>query len=235
MADIHGNLDALETVLEFLKGQRIDQYVCLGDVVGYGADPRACLETIRQTVSVLVAGNHDHAAVGLTPTDHFNRDARRAVLWTSDQLTEEDKGFLKAVPLLVETEFGTVVHATPEAPHQWRYIYTDLDAMVCFESLKTQMCFLGHSHVPIVFQSGDQVSYTTRPRVKLGKERKYIVNVGSVGQPRDGDCRACVVIYDEDERIVETHRLQYNMEQSQGKIRKAGLPDSLAARLAYGQ
>lgn len=235
LADIHGNIDAMEKVLEFLDGQSIDQYACVGDVVGYGASPRLCLERIRSITSLVVAGNHDHAAVGLTPVDHFNRDAKRAVLWTSQQLEEEDKKFLKELPLMVDTEFGTLVHATPDAPGRWHYIYTDLDALLCFEVFKTQICFTGHSHIPIIFASGDPVSYTTRPRVKLSKEKKYLVNVGSVGQPRDGDCRSCVVIYDDEERIIETHRISYDIEKSQSRILSAGLPDSLAIRLALGQ
>jgi len=235
MADIHGNLVALEEILGFLEEQKVDQYVCLGDIVGYGANPSECIARVREKECLCVPGNHDAAAVGKTSIANFNKDAKEAVEWTSGQLSESDRIFLMNLPLKVEMDYGTLVHATPDAPGAWHYIYTDLDALLCFEAMQGKVCFIGHSHVPVVYFSGDSVGYTRKPKVKLSKKRKYLVNVGSVGQPRDGDARSCVVIYDDEQMIVETFRVRYNVERSQSRILAAGLPHSLAYRIEFGQ
>jgi len=235
MADIHGNLVALEEMLGFLDEQGVDQYACLGDIVGYGANPSECVSRVKALTPLCVPGNHDAAAIGTTSIANFNRDAKIAVQWTADQLTGEDKEFLGNLPLRLDAEFGTLVHATPDTPGAWHYIYTDLDAHLCFEAMDGKICFIGHSHIPILYSSGTPIGYSRKPKVKLSKGKKYLVNVGSVGQPRDGDARSCAVIYDDEQMTIETHRIPYDVERSQDRILAAGLPESLAYRLEFGQ
>ncbi|MCD5397871.1 metallophosphatase family protein [candidate division NPL-UPA2 bacterium] len=233
-SDIHGNLEALQAVLDALRKEDIDNYICLGDIVGYGANPRECLELIEDLNPVAIAGNHDYAAVKLTNINYFNSDAKEAILWTQNQLKEKEKKFLNALRLVHNFPDFTIVHATLKAPEEWRYILSTYEAKESFQLLTVPLLFTGHSHVPIVFEGNARYRYDFRKTVNLEEGRKYIINIGSVGQPRDGDPRASFALYDTESRLVEVKRVEYNIPETMKKIIEAGLPRMLAWRLSQG-
>lgn len=236
ISDIHANLEALQAVLDHLNTENIDRYICLGDIVGYGANPNECVEWVRNLTEYVVAGNHDWAAVGKTDISVFNLYARRAVLWTSDALTALSRSYIEQLPLRHLEEDGLFVHSTPDAPERWRYILSSYDALWVLRRLEQRICVVGHSHHPVAF------SWDTNERVRvqppcltLQEGIRIIVNVGSVGQPRDGDPRACYGVLDMDQQTIEVKRVSYDIQTAQEKIRRAGLPEYLAERIARGQ
>ncbi|MBU3933542.1 metallophosphatase family protein [bacterium] len=234
--DIHANLEALDAVLAALAGERIDRYLCLGDIVGYGANPRECIAEIKKIDAPTIAGNHDWAAVGLFDIAYFNPAAKAAVLWTRQNLAYEDKEFLKNLDLIHREEELTLVHASLQNPGQFEYILDISSAARTFELLRTRLCFIGHSHAPLIFiKEGENYSFTFQAKVKLKASRMYIINAGSVGQPRDADPRASYVVYDSESEDVEIKRVPYDVQKAQEKIIKAGLPTTLAERLAAGR
>lgn len=236
LSDIHANYDALETVLGILEKENIDNYVCLGDVVGYGAEPSRCLQTVREKCVACIAGNHDFAAVEKTNIEFFNQFAKEATLWTRKQLSEEERKWLEELPLVqdVDDQF-TIVHGTLYSPPLFDYIQTSFDAYLSLQVLQKQVCFLGHSHVPITFLMSDSIKYTLDPEIKLEEGVKYLVNVGSVGQPRDDNPKAAFAIYDTDKSVVEIRRVEYDIESTISKIGNAGLPEVLGERLRFGR
>lgn len=233
--DIHGNSEALAAVFADIEKECVDRYVCLGDIVGYGAEPRECLREIRSRGIDTVLGNHDSAAVGDTPLDYFNPYARVAVEWTAKKLSEDEEEWISGLPLVRNYDGFTVVHATLSNPKEWDYILGLDSARKCFELLATQVCFVGHSHVPVVFMSDGSITFSRESETVLEKGCRYIVNAGSVGQPRDGDARASYAILDWKAGRVEIRRVPYDYESTQEKILKAGLPPSLALRLGLGR
>jgi len=235
ISDIHGNREALDTVLEKIAELKCDEMICLGDIVGYGAEPGYCLDRVRETCKVVVAGNHDYAALGKINIDYFNPHARQATLWTRDKLSEEQKQYLSDLPLTVVLDSCTVVHGSLDSPELFDYIQTSYDAYLTMEQLTNRVCFIGHSHVPITFLLDEVITYTLDATMDLAAYRKAIVNVGSVGQPRDNNPLACFAIYDESEVSVEVLRVPYDIERSAAKILEAGLPDFLAERLIVGR
>ena len=235
LSDIHGNLEALRAVLDALREEDVDSYVCLGDIVGYGANPRECLELIRRLDPATVAGNHDYGVAGLTEISYFNSDAREAVLWTQNQLEEKDKKFLAELEPVHNFPGFTIVHATLKAPEEWNYILSTYEAHQNFQLLTTCLLFVGHSHVPIIFEKNAGCRYYTRETVNLEEGRKYIINVGSVGQPRDGDPRASFALYDTESQVVRVRRVEYNITGAMKKIVESGLPEKLAWRLSLGE
>ncbi|HBE73850.1 MAG TPA: hypothetical protein DDW31_07190 [candidate division Zixibacteria bacterium] len=239
ISDIHSNREALDAVLDDIGRRGAERVVCLGDVVGYGAEPGACLAEVRKRTELIVAGNHDWGAVGKVDLNFFNRSARTAAEWTAGELTEPERIFLAQLPLTLGqggAEGFTAVHSTPDHPQEWRYILSIDEAEFQFERMAQPLCFVGHSHQPIAWQchSGGRCSVVSREYLLMEPDRRYIVNVGSVGQPRDGDPRACYAVYDDQRREVVVHRVEYDVASAQGKILKAGLPRRLAERLASG-
>lgn len=239
-SDIHGNLEALQTVLsEFEKEQREGECtpVCLGDVVGYGPNPRECIEQIRKRNIVTLAGNHDYAAIGKMDISYFNPYAKDAVLWTKSVLSNEDMDFLESLPLRRVIGNMTVVHATPCEAEQWNYLFTLYDAQHNFECFETQVCFVGHSHQPIFIIQKETRDCWVHPHSILSFRDgwKYIINVGSVGQPRDGNPWSACAIYDEDTQTVEIRRMKYDIVLTQAKMREHCLPDFLIERLELGR
>jgi predicted phosphodiesterase len=235
LSDIHGNLEALHSVLRAAHEMGVEQLVCVGDLVGYGADPGPCIDTARAECRAIVAGNHDHAAAGLEDLNYFNPVAKEAMRWTIRELGSEHKQYLGRLPLLRHVECCALVHATPLEPETWGYVMTVEDALRQRNSFEEKICFIGHSHVPFVFEfcpSGHAVR--PLPRVKLSPDCRYLVNVGSVGQPRDGDPRAAFCVYDLDAGSLEIVRTDYPISSVQKKILDAGLPPFLAQRLALG-
>ena len=239
ISDIHGNIDALESVLPEIEAEKPDRIICLGDIVGYGAAPSECLNKVRSIADVIISGNHDAGVVGKNSLDNFNPVAKEAIIWTKKQLSEVDLSFLKDLPLIHSENNLLFVHAVPSKPYSWSYIFTLGDAIEEFSFFLFLFCFVGHSHQPgIFYENGDgRHGMNVNSQCEIKSDFRYIINVGSVGQPRDGDPRACFGILDieGDEGMFEFKRVPYNIEQAQKRILDAGLPEFLAIRLALGR
>jgi diadenosine tetraphosphatase ApaH/serine/threonine PP2A family protein phosphatase len=235
LSDIHGNLEALRAVLAD-AADRVDDVLCLGDIVGYGADPGPCVDLIGTRAHAVVAGNHEHGVVGRLDLGWFNRHARAAAEWTREQLDGDRTAYLDALPLTAVVEDAVLVHASPRQPHEWDYLVTAEDGLGAFAAFDTRLCFVGHSHVPGVWSLGSWGPDYDRGDVdvELAAGRRYIVNVGSVGQPRDRDARAAYAVWDVDVRRITIRRVRYDVATTRAKIAGAGLPSFLADRLAAG-
>ena len=235
LSDIHGNLEALQAVLADCA-DAVDAVVCLGDTVGYGPDPLPCVELVAQAAEATVAGNHEHAVAGRMGLEWFNRYARAAAEWTRERLDEDHRAYLGALPLVREVAGATLVHASPAQPDEWEYLVTAADGFHAFAHFATRWCFVGHSHVPGAWSLGssgpEHLPHATRVEAERG--RRYLVNVGSVGQPRDRDPRAAYAVWDVDAGHVEIRRVAYDHVATRRKIVEAGLPRFLADRLAAG-
>ncbi|MFQ6103189.1 MAG: metallophosphoesterase family protein [Candidatus Glassbacteria bacterium] len=235
VSDIHSNLSALLAVMSHIDGLKADTIVCLGDIVGYAADPGDCIKIIREKATTIVAGNHDAGTTGTTPLEHFNFLAREAILWTRGILKSEEIEFLEGLPYTSESEDCLLVHSSPVAPREWPYIFSREQAWQAFNSCTNEVIFVGHTHRPMVFSAGGDGLRVHQPgEVKLVKGERYLINVGSVGQPRDGDPRASFATYRSDNRTIEFHRIPYDIEKTQDGIIKADLPLDLATRLGIG-
>ncbi len=255
ISDVHGNLDALEAVLEDAQGgQGVDQLWCLGDLVGYGPQPNECVALLRERGALCVAGNHDWAATGKMDTADFNPEAMEAALWTGTQLTAEHREYLNALPEQMqageESEF-TLVHGSPREP-VWEYLTHVSVARLNYDYFQTPYCLVGHTHVPLVFQrpTADErpPQYRTvvpvQDRVLTLGENRLIVNPGSVGQPRDGNPQAAYMLYESAAGTgssgrrtggtLTLRRVTYPIGSVQEKMRAAGLPQRLILRLTYG-
>jgi predicted phosphodiesterase len=235
IADIHANLEALQVILEDTKAQKCTHYACLGDVVGYNANPKECLDIIRTMAMPCVKGNHDEYCSIDTNLEGFNPHAAEAVNWTRRQLTEEDRQWLRELKYIRLVASFSVVHATLDGPQRWGYVFDRLAAAASFTYQNTTVCFFGHTHVPVAFIRDTVVRGGTYSKFKVEPGRKYFINVGSVGQPRDNNPKAAYVTYDLDEGLIELRRLDYDIPTAQAKIRAAGLPERLAERLAIGR
>ncbi|HEX7078706.1 MAG TPA: metallophosphoesterase family protein [Candidatus Eisenbacteria bacterium] len=236
LSDIHANLEAFQAVLQDVDGRRPDRVICLGDVVGYGASPNECLDLVRERCDVVLLGNHDAAASGGPEVSRFNIYARVAAEWTAKTLTREHREFLQKLPLTA-TEGGCYcVHASPATPRDWEYLLDRFDAEPQFAYFTEPVCFIGHTHQPAAFMADPggtrQIAVSG---LRLDPKRRYILNVGSVGQPRDRDPRACYVVFHEGSGEVEYVRVPYDVESAQARIRTAHLPEVLATRLATGE
>ena len=235
IADIHANLEALEVVLADTKKEKCTHYACVGDVVGYNANPKECLDIIRDMGMPCVKGNHDEMCSGEVDLEGFNPHAAFAVTWTRRQLTGPDQQWLRDLKYLRLVANFSMVHATLDGPQRWGYVHDRLEAAASFTYQNTSVCFFGHTHVPVAFIRDTVVRGGKYSKFKIESGRKYFINVGSVGQPRDGIPKAAYVIYDLNEGTIELRRLDYDIPKTQAKIRAAGLPERLADRLAYGK
>ena len=238
LGDIHGNLAALETVLACLSKENIDQLISVGDVVGYGAAPRECISMLREAKAVVVLGNHDAAAIQRLDMVYFNAYAREAVLWTQRVLSKEDRAWLTALPLARHLEHCSVAHGTLYRPELFDYIQTPEDADPSLDIMPLPVCFVGHSHVPVTLMrmkdDPTRTAYTVDPEIDVEDASRALVNVGSVGQPRDEDPRTGYAIYDSELSRVWIHRVHYDIQREADRIRRAGLPTRLADRLFLG-
>ena len=237
LGDIHANLIALQAVLADAEERGgFDQIWCLGDTVGYGPDPGLCLGLLRRYSLLAVAGNHDHAATGQMGVDEFNGPAAEAARWTAQQLTEEDRDFLSGLPLTATSDDFTLVHGSLREP-LWEYLLSEESALATFQLLSTRFCLVSHSHIPFVCQEhqGDPtfMDFTEDQQFHLNEER-WIINPGSVGQPRDRDPRPSYAVYDSGQGAISRHRVSYDIGETQERMRKAGLPHRLIDRLNYG-
>jgi predicted phosphodiesterase len=235
IADIHANLEAFQTVLQDTKEQQVTHYACLGDVVGYNANPKECLDIVRDMNIPCVKGNHDEYCSSSIPLEGFNPNAAAAVRWTREHLTDKDREWLSDLKYTKMVANFTLVHATLDAPQRWGYVFDKLAAAASFPYQNTQICFFGHTHVPVAFMRDTVVRGGTYSKFKIDPSKKYFINVGAVGQPRDNNPKAAYVIYDMDAGTIELRRLDYDIPAAQKKIRAAGLPDRIADRLAYGK
>ncbi len=237
LSDIHANLEALKNVLRDIEQQGVEKIHFLGDVVGYGCNPNKCIKLVNEHCEIKLLGNHDYAAMGLESTSSFNQVAQTSMEWTIEKLTK------KSLRTLADFELDAVyldyrlVHASPGHPEQWNYILNRDQAAEEFDKFDESVCFLGHSHLPVIFILDEEGSITQSGRQKLtiSDKERYIVNVGSVGQPRDNDPRSCYVIVDHENREIEYRRVEYDINKVQEKMRKAMLPDFLIERIAVGR
>jgi len=232
-SDIHSNLEAFDTVLDALSKEAIDSYLCIGDIVGYAANPRECIKRFQELSCISVIGNHDAAAAGILDSEYFNPTAKIAIFWTQQIISDKDKQFLGSLEYTYQNEDLILVHGTLNNPERFHYLLDASLAIKTFELMHRPVCFVGHSHIPAIFiQDNSKISAVNEFKIDISKDRKYIVNVGSVGQPRDSDSRAAYCIYDTDSHLIEIKRIEYNIKETQEKIIRAGLPKSLATRLA---
>jgi predicted phosphodiesterase len=241
LADIHANLSALEAVLADIKMKGLTGDIwCLGDVVGYGPDPHQSIELLRTHNPLCVAGNHDWAAIGKLNTSDFNPEAAEAVRWTSRQLKSEDILFLEGLPLKAENGEFTLAHGSPRDPIS-EYLLSRDEAEQNLAYIKTAYCLVGHTHQPRIFEFRRPGSTISIPETEIFSrginlaDSRWIINPGSVGQPRDGDPRASYAVYDTDTRKVKLLRVEYDIAATQGRMKQAGLPNSLISRLSAGR
>jgi diadenosine tetraphosphatase ApaH/serine/threonine PP2A family protein phosphatase len=236
VSDVHGNLEALEAVMADIAKHKPASIVCLGDFVGYGGSPNECIDRLRPRIEHAVAGNHDLAACGKIKLTYFNSNAAQAARWTEVQLTPENRAYLEALPFSVRWRDALLVHASPTQPEEWHYVLSPMEAQEEMRAYEEALCFIGHSHYPGTFdRQGDRIRYTRTAEVRLEKGHRYLVNAGSVGQPRDGDPRAAYVLYDELDRVLRHVRVEYDIAGAMKRILDAGLPRFLADRLQWGE
>ena len=236
--DVHGNRPAFSAVLAAADEARVDEIWCLGDLVGYGAEPDACVELAERHCSVCLAGNHDLGVIGVLSLEDFSRGARIAAEWTRDTITEETREFLQALLPMGEAAGYGLFHASPRDP-VWEYVLSGLTAELCFDATDFRVSFIGHSHVALSFNRpvGESTTGSTR---REGDEMEltdgeWLINPGGAGQPRDGDPRAAWLLLDTDRQVARWCRAEYDIPAAQAAIRAARLPESLAERLQYGQ
>jgi len=239
ISDIHSNLEALEAALDFLRD--VDALICPGDIVGYGPNPNECCDIIRERGVITVLGNHDAAVIGQMALDWFNPLARAAIEWTADQVTAANRAFLESLPLVHRLEHFVLVHGSLSSPEQFDYITSPWETIPTFAEMPPHnLCFVGHTHIaeyyarPTGELQADQISMASGGTVALSAEFLYIINCGSVGQPRDYEPRAAVGIFDSDAGTVDIQRIEYPIAATQKKMRKAGLPKPLWTRLEFG-
>ncbi|MFH1683575.1 MAG: metallophosphoesterase family protein [Candidatus Margulisiibacteriota bacterium] len=237
ISDIHSNLEALDVVLNQLD--RVEKLICLGDIVGYGPNPNECVEKVKGLNIPTVAGNHDKAVTCEMDMKWFNPNAREAVVWTQRTIFQENFEYLKKLPLVLEEDDFQFVHGSLRSPLE-EYVTSIADALPTFELMKKPICFVGHSHIPTFIAQKKDGNFDGRmltdgEEILVEEYEKIIINVGGVGQPRDSDPRASYGIYDSKTKIFSLHRVEYNIEQVQKKMKAAGLPDPLIYRLEFGK
>ncbi|MDA8092036.1 MAG: metallophosphoesterase family protein [Nitrospiraceae bacterium] len=242
ISDIHGNLEALDAVLADISAKDSEagikrKLLCLGDVVGYGPNPNECIAAVKNKKHVLecVAGNHDWAVLGLTGITYFSEYARQVIRWTGEVLSDANRAVLETFPLvkLMEKEGLFLVHGSPYEPQKWHYLLYFSDAEINFENFKGWICLIGHSHLPFVMERSPSGGLTaSKTGTELTTGCRYIINPGSVGQPRDGDPRASYLLLNGSR--AEIVRVQYDFSETQRKMRAAGLPPPFVERLQRG-
>jgi predicted phosphodiesterase len=238
VSDIHGNRHAFQAVLDDIAATEAAEVWCLGDLVGYGAEPDACVELARRHATICLAGNHDLAVTGEIPLDEFSRGAEIAARWTREVMDPDNVQWLRRLRPSDEDRSVGLYHASPRDP-VWEYVLSALLAELCLDAQSHRICLVGHSHVALAFVRYEGELATGEPR-RDGDERdlaegEWLLNPGSVGQPRDGDARAAWLLLDLEARTAAWRRVSYDIGGAQAAIRAARLPDSLADRLSYGQ
>ena len=236
ISDIHGNIDALNAVVADIKSQKVDEIYCLGDVVGYGGAPGECVRFVMENCTASVMGNHDEMAViGVIIAPERVAAPLRAA---REELSPKERKWLKELPLRLEAHGATLVHSSLETPRKWNYIHNEEDARAHFKQQKSRICFVGHTHVPMIARyaasSGLNCSTPGSQVIDLNKRALFVVNVGSVGQPRDDDPRASYCLFDTEKLLFQIRRIPYDIAKAQTRIRESGLPETNALRLFNG-
>lgn len=227
ISDIHSNLEALISAFEVIGQEGADEIICLGDIIGYGADPNECLSLVRERCSTILLGNHDAAAIDLSVANQFTMNAQLSAMWTFGILFEEHKAFLRGLSQTQPRGDILFSHASPFEPEEWHYVISDFDMREAFHAFTERICFIGHSHIPVIFsERGKSTAVSSTGR--------FIINVGSVGQPRDGKPELSFGVFDTETWTYRNIRAQYDIKTAAEKIRKAGLPHALAERLYHG-
>ena len=236
-SDIHSNLEAIQSFCSITESIYHDKKVCLGDIVGYNSDPNLVVKWVREEVDLILAGNHDYCVLNRMNASYLNPAAYQACAWTRSTLTKNNKEFLDTLPVEKEEDGIYWVHSSPFEPTEWHYVSTKQSAEQNFNYFEQAICFLGHSHLPAIFEKNknNEIYLHDASKLELDSESRYIINVGSLGQPRDGNPDPVFVLYDSVSRIVEFHRFSYDLSSTQQKIRACGLPSYLADRLSNGQ
>ena len=235
LGDVHANLEALQAVLDDAERQAVTHYACTGDIVGYNADPKICLQMIRSLKCHVVQGNHDYYAGCNESMELFTSRARKSIYWTRKQLSPFDRKYLRQIPLILDVETFTLVHSSLSNPHRWSYVFRNKAADANFRNQFNPVCFYGHTHMPMAFIKGQSIKKEFYDTLQVQPGRQYLINVGSVGQPRDRNPKSGYVIYDLDEQTITMRRVEYDIETTQRKIRVSGLPFRNALRLANGR
>jgi len=236
ISDIHGNLEALEAVLDELTRSAPDRVICLGDIVGYGANPAECVRLLREKGISCIAGNHDYAAAGRIATEYFNYEAQCSIAWTQAALSAEEKEFLAEIPLTLRDDRFLCFHGALPNPAAFEYILTPRDAALCFQALDAEIGVCGHTHVPWkAIESEDSPALQPLDTLALDDGCRCLINVGSVGQPRDGEPLACIFHFDSERRSGRLERVAYDVGTAARKILAAGLPEINAYRLLVGR
>lgn len=237
ISDVHANLEALTATFSDIEKQKVSKIHFLGDAVGYGCEPNDCVELIHKNCDTKLLGNHDFAALGLQSIECFNDIAKQSLAWSQKELSERSLAILADFELEKTSRNHVLVHASPRSPELWEYILTAKDAQEQFECFEKQLLFIGHSHVPMVFslREGGTLSQRTVTELELDTDTRYIINVGSVGQPRDKDPRACYVTVDTKSHILRYHRVEYDVKKTVLQIERNGLPQALSERLLVGR
>lgn len=239
-ADIHGNLEALEAFVSDAAGRGVDRYMCLGDMVGYGANPNECIELVRSLPKInVILGNHDAAALWITSPYSMTRNATQAILWTIEQLKEDNASFLKTLKPTIKMGDMIFSHANPYNPLAWRYVATRKYAARSFSGTKESLLFIGHTHQPMFITRSNlvKISFDTpqeNSTISAHNSKRQIINCGSIGQPRDRNPQASYLIYDTRNKEFEFYRLAYDHRKAAEKICSAGLPHFLSDRLSKG-
>jgi predicted phosphodiesterase len=227
ISDIHSNLEALQKTLNIIDELNIDEVVCLGDIVGYGSNPNECIEIVRTRCSTIILGNHDEAALNPALAYNYNVIALRAIQWTAEHLSDTSKAFLASLPMVMRNGDILFVHSSPSSPELWDYILDAEDALSAILHFSEKLCFIGHTHIPDIFSWKGRVKSITN-------EEQFLVNVGSVGQPRDGNPMLAFGVFDSSSWEYRLIRSDYDIQHAAEKIFAAGLPKELGSRLMYG-
>lgn len=238
LSDIHGNADALAAALAQVRAASLDGVMCLGDVVGYGAEPGACLDMVYEACDLVILGNHDEAALSDGAMLRFNENARRSILYTRERLTREHVAWMKSWPRRASALDLEMTHGT-FGRDEWEYLCDGGAALRCFDGFEGTIAAVGHTHIPAVFTLGEDGLPEGRllpagVRISLPREKRCVVNPGSIGQPRDRNPDASWALLDTDEMTVQVHRVSYDVETAHRKIEAAGLPGRLGERLRIG-
>ncbi len=237
ISDVHANLEALDACLADIKTEKVKRIFFLGDAVGYGPDPNKCVELIHKKADVKLLGNHDAAAIGLLNTSYFNQYAQLSMGYTCQVLSEKNLDRMKRFQMEASFDMMKMLHSSPKEPTSWGYILDVEDAEENFKYFEQQVCVIGHSHRPLIVKKykGNRCEAVAHDFVHIDDDYRYIINIGSVGQPRDGDPRASYMIYDTETNIMSIRRVEYDCEKTQQKMINANLPRFLVDRIAVGK
>lgn len=234
ISDIHANREALDAVLNSVDNRSVDSILCLGDLVDYGVDFEYCIDAIRNRTDVCLLGNHDSTVIGRDPLTNINREARRSAQWTMGRMQKAQKSYLENLPMTYSLNDMFLVHSSPVHPQRWNYVTNWFDAAGQFDNFPERFCFVGHSHIPAVFDEKNRRNSYGEGVLSLNRDSRYIVNVGSVGQPRDGDPRACYMVVEDQTDSVEFVRVPYDTQKASRKIASTGVSLFHARRILLG-